>query len=848
MNRLEEAIYSRAIITHWYDKTKHGFAYDKKLRLYFSKNTIEVSGLIEELGRHEVGQCVEYSILYPSDGTKDPVVKIVRLIPHLKGYVDGCGAVKENRFNDAISHFEEVIKSGESDHPEYEKTIEKLYEAIKKLSSRLEKEGEVGHVEALEVIQLHRNMFLGNAKMLRTLDEREYSHLMGANMYERAAKKLRMILNDEGLDLNRRKHLSDVLKSVEERLLTGDVRWNAEHTERLSELVGACFGRHALGRDTLGDIEKFIKSVPGGDSAAAKSALSILDSVKRYAPLAEFEECWESFRQINAQVNQFKEEYSKGLGRRLEMLLGRLRDAVQVDVEQRIQRRITVGVVVDSDFALRYKGNRAVLGLKVSSDGRIPVRVDKIELVGRDGYVFVEDGTMKNGQLSMRVEFVPTGEEISKRHAGLWVSMVIAKDVESLEGMRDVIDLDDPSWGIKESIVRDLHIDLSAPAEAIDIDAANPYAPYVDHEAVGELFVGRHELIRRIVEFFSMKDGCRGYVLYGQTRSGKSSVLKKLESALNASSLSFIWTQIVTPSQMGARLSLICRMIRALLRNVGIDTSSDMAIEQLLEMFEGVAAKIKKEGRRWVIAFDEFTNVYSYLDKSSPEEIRQVKAFLFFLKTGIQNGDFNVVLCGQPLMVEFAKTFPMEFGVYTGLDRPLDWLEESAMYELASVSGFQTSSHMSRCDKEAAVLMHRILGGHPRFMQAFMSRVFDYMKVNGFSRITERVVSSVAEECVRGDKKFSARIFDPFFLFDRTDFSKHDLFCLYSRVAESSENDISRSDIMCCQNGNLMFPVLLQYNILREKAKGLYEFRMRLFADYLLNNESGFDFSDGGLS
>ena len=50
MNRLEGAIYPRAIITHWYDKTKHGFAYDGKLRLYFSGNTIEVSGLIEALG------------------------------------------------------------------------------------------------------------------------------------------------------------------------------------------------------------------------------------------------------------------------------------------------------------------------------------------------------------------------------------------------------------------------------------------------------------------------------------------------------------------------------------------------------------------------------------------------------------------------------------------------------------------------------------------------------------------------------------------------------------------------------------------------------------------------------
>lgn len=70
MNRPVKAFYPRAIITHWYDKTKHGFAYDGKLRLYFSGNTIEVSGLIEKLGRHEVGQCVEYSILYPSDGTK----------------------------------------------------------------------------------------------------------------------------------------------------------------------------------------------------------------------------------------------------------------------------------------------------------------------------------------------------------------------------------------------------------------------------------------------------------------------------------------------------------------------------------------------------------------------------------------------------------------------------------------------------------------------------------------------------------------------------------------------------------------------------------------------------------
>ena len=68
------------------------------------------------------------------------------------------------------------------------------------------------------------------------------------------------------------------------------------------------------------------------------------------------------------------------------------------------------------------------------------------------------------------------------------------------------------------------------------VEISNPYADHAKSNIVEstEMFKGRNELIDKICETL-LKSKSKGYVIYGQKRSGKSSVLWHLENNLNKS-------------------------------------------------------------------------------------------------------------------------------------------------------------------------------------------------------------------------------------------------------------------------------------------------------------------------
>ena len=286
----------------------------------------------------------------------------------------------------------------------------------------------------------------------------------------------------------------------------------------------------------------------------------------------------------------------------------------------------------------------------------------------------------------------------------------------------------------------------------------NPYGRYSGGSPVEdeEMFFGRAALIDRVIRYLSSGSLGQCFVLYGQKRSGKSSVLKQVERRLGNSVLfAPISAGTFAPSNLwGSFARLLLQELTFRLEDAGVDipdnwpSRSDVEASPL-ETIRDTVRGLTKRGYQLVVAIDEFTYIYENAQVD-------VESFMRGWKALLEARTFNALLVGQDTMPRFKQAFPNEFGVTH--DERISYLTEEEAAALASKPILLEG--LSRYRGQALHRLFDLTAGSPFFLQIACDRLVRHLNSRKAAFVTEADIDQIARMLTVGNEVLPPERFD----------------------------------------------------------------------------------------
>lgn len=334
--------------------------------------------------------------------------------------------------------------------------------------------------------------------------------------------------------------------------------------------------------------------------------------------------------------------------------------------------------------------------------------------------------------------------------------------------------------GQRQSAMQYILYELIPAVEFAEIE--NPYRAYSGGTAVDdpEMFFGREKALSEILHDLTKGPVGQGIALYGQKRSGKTSLLKQINSRLEDTNC------VPISLSIGAldRVNLTASFVRAILRRLRVSLYSvlktpdidrlllkwptDEAIEERpLESLEDTMLAgrtlLKKypgnAGVRYVLLIDEFTYLYEILrDPDYASSTKQnVKEFLRQWKSLLERGLFSSVLVGQDTLPYFTQSFPNEFSSMRLVH--LSYLSEMET-SLLSDRPILRPDGRSRHSGFSLEAIFAYTAGHPYFTQMLLDRIVENANRQERSEVSEHTVEEAANSMLSGNRLLSPHVFD----------------------------------------------------------------------------------------
>lgn len=299
----------------------------------------------------------------------------------------------------------------------------------------------------------------------------------------------------------------------------------------------------------------------------------------------------------------------------------------------------------------------------------------------------------------------------------------------------------------------------------------NPYASVAESgplSADSNMFYGHDGIIKRSVSTI-LESPTKQVLIYGQKRSGKSSVLNRIEHELKdagAFCIKFSLGQIIRKFSEAAFFHRILDEISEELKMMREDgdiapeftvpSKEDFIKEDLdnpvvpftkyMRAFNRACQRtLGWENKRLVVLIDEFTYMYGAIKAGVilPTIMQQWKAV-----TQDDRATFSVVLVGQDVIPAF-KNEPYTrnaFGVIS--DERLTYLSFDDAKQLVETPILNDGK--SRFLGDATELILDYTACSPYYIQIFCSRLVQYMNDKHYIQLTKNDVKSVAQEMVSG--------------------------------------------------------------------------------------------------
>lgn len=311
-------------------------------------------------------------------------------------------------------------------------------------------------------------------------------------------------------------------------------------------------------------------------------------------------------------------------------------------------------------------------------------------------------------------------------------------------------------------------------------DFENPYIAHVKSNAVKDksMFKGRDEIINTICTY--ILEDYKGYVLYGQKRSGKSSVLYHITQRLRSEHKAFaveytMGNNIVQDSESEnesmANLfytitSEIGRAIKEVDRNVykecgcriirrqEFDMYPDKTFSEYLEFYRDIIIdKLHYEQDKIVLIVDEFTYLYYHiLEKKISPRIME------FWKGLIESKVFSFVFAGQDAMPRFMDEFQNIFASMH--PQELTYIDEQSARELIEEPIWNHKKECSRFHPDAVNKILELTACSPFYIMILCSELVKFARQRKRLPIQANDVDTLVQKMICNESSISRKDFD----------------------------------------------------------------------------------------
>lgn len=276
------------------------------------------------------------------------------------------------------------------------------------------------------------------------------------------------------------------------------------------------------------------------------------------------------------------------------------------------------------------------------------------------------------------------------------------------------------------------------------VEIANPFRDYASGVPVDDpdMFFGREAMLEEIVNHLTRRPLGRCYGLYGQKRSGKSSLIGQVRSTIDPSEAIVCQLSMGTIDRTAITTSFVNEVLDQLRENLATRLSSGTFANLLTRWPEpkeiaasplasfrkagnATRALLRRDGQsepRIILIVDEFTYLYELLrrDHVAPADQHQLRDFMRQWKGWLEAKLFSALIVGQDTMPAFLNAFANEFSVMH-IER-LDYLSPTETESLAD-NPIRKSDGSSRFTGFALPRIHEYTGGHPFFTQIVCDRI-----------------------------------------------------------------------------------------------------------------------------
>lgn len=397
----------------------------------------------------------------------------------------------------------------------------------------------------------------------------------------------------------------------------------------------------------------------------------------------------------------------------------------------------------------------------------------------------------------------------------------------------------------------------------------NPFRDYASGIPVDNpgMFFGREKIIQEIVTHLSDPRSGRCFALYGQKRTGKSSVLEQVRRRLEEQGVIVAVVPMGTIDRAAITAGFLSHVLDQYREQVG-EQLSPQVFKNLLTRWPDSAsiereplrsfrkartaarALLKAEGLsepRFAIVVDEFTYLFEVLRRShvSPAEHDQLRDFMRHWKGLLEAKLFSALVVGQDTMPHFLRAFPNEFSVMH--TERLDYLTAEETERLAD-DPIRNNDGTSKFAGYALSVVPMYTDGHPFFTQIVCDRIVTVANEERRTEIAEFDVEAAIETLLSGPREIDFHRFDCLLSADNTgtllselgsdgeDESSSDVafrvLHRLARVAGGQNTPVERDRLQLSPTEARVYRDLVVRQVITERD-GSAQIRVLLFAEYL---------------
>jgi hypothetical protein len=375
----------------------------------------------------------------------------------------------------------------------------------------------------------------------------------------------------------------------------------------------------------------------------------------------------------------------------------------------------------------------------------------------------------------------------------------------------------------------------------------NPYREYSGGRSVDDpkIFKGREELLSKILDIITKRGMGQCFVLYGQKRSGKTSILRQIKRRISQPCLAIEITMGILDlgNNKTGFVQLCLDKLKENLEEIfeiKVDEwpSEYLIKEQPIRSFENALRFCIRlmRGKLWddpkiILLIDEFTYIYEYIIEGilSPEFMRNWKALL-------EMRLFNAVLVGQDSMPKFKQRFANEFGVT--YDERITYLSKNEALSLAAdpilLNGF------SRYRGFAFDRLFSLTAGSPFYVNIICDRLVKHLNERKAPFITEADIDASLAGLISGNDALPIEKFDPLVTAageSVAEASRESYLNILSLIAQSRSGTL-KSELAHLKNYEFLIKDLFDREIITIDASQRITIRVGLFAEWLKFNSA----------